>query len=57
MENVNDVDIVLDRIASIVNRWDKPQYTADSIGLRGLISELRQVIRESQNTDIREFGG
>ena len=50
MKNEIDKDWTLDRIISIIDRWDKPEYTTDSLSMRGLISELRQAITETKDT-------
>ena len=32
----NRTEWILERVASIVDRWDKEEYTADSLPMRGL---------------------
>lgn len=39
---------ILERVSSIVDRWDKEEYTKDSLPMRGLVSDLRQVLREER---------
>lgn len=42
----NRAEWILERVESIIDRWDKKEYTADSLPVRGLISALRLAVKE-----------
>ena len=48
MQEVTKTDYILDRIESIVDRWDKANYTTENLPLKGLIFDLRQILREGK---------
>lgn len=37
---------ILGRLESIIDRWDKEEYTSDSLPMRGLLADLRQIVAE-----------
>ena len=37
---------ILGRLESIIDRWDTPEYTANSLPMRGLLADLRQIVAE-----------
>ena len=37
---------ILARLETIIARWDRTEYTADSLPMRGLLADLRQIVAE-----------
>ena len=47
----NRAEWILERVETIIDRWDKDEYTADSLPMRGLIANLRLAVKEEKGED------
>ena len=41
-------DWLAERVSSVIARWDKPQYTADSQPMRGLLQDIKAILYEEK---------
>ena len=42
---------ILERLSTLIHRWDKKEYKDNNLPVKGIISELKQIIHEESDPD------